>query len=41
MKYKHKEASLLAKADLYKDKIPEKLYNAMVNTKIELSDWKE
>lgn len=37
----HKEASLLAKADLYKDKIPEKLYNAMVNTKIELSDWKK
>lgn len=36
---KHKEASILAKADLYKDRIPRKLYNAMVTWKIELSDW--
>lgn len=37
---RHKEASLLAKADLYKDRIPDKLYKAMVNRKIELTDWK-
>lgn len=36
---KHKEAAILAKADLYKDKIPRKLYDAMVNWSIELSDW--
>ena len=36
---RHKEAAILAKADLYKDKIPKKLYDAMVNYKIELSDW--
>ena len=35
---KHKEAAILAKADLYKDRIPRKLYNAMVGWKIELSD---
>ena len=36
---KHKEAAILAKADLYKDRIPRKLYDAMVNWSIELSDW--
>lgn len=36
---KHKEASILAKADLYKDRIPRKLYNAMIKWRIELSDW--
>lgn len=36
---KHKEAALIAKADLYKDKIPAKLYDSMVNFKLELSDW--
>lgn len=36
---KHKEAAILAKADLYKDSIPRKLYDAMVNWSIELSDW--
>lgn len=36
---KHKEAAILAKADLYKDRIPRKLYDAMVSWKIELSDW--
>lgn len=36
---KHKEAAILAKADLYKDKIPRKLYNAMVAWNIKLSDW--
>lgn len=35
----HKTAALIAKADLYKDKIPKKLYDAMVNWKIELADW--
>lgn len=37
---KHKEASIMAKADLYKDKIPKKLYDAMINWTIELDDWK-
>lgn len=36
---KHKEASILAKADLYKAGIPRALYKAMANWKIELSDW--
>ena len=36
---RHKEAAILAKADLYKDRIPRKIYDAMVNWKIELSDW--
>lgn len=38
---KHKEASILAKAELYKDGIPDKLYQAMINWKIELSDWEK
>ena len=36
---KHKEAAILAKADMYKNKIPKELYDAMINWKIELSDW--
>lgn len=36
---KHKEAQILSKADLYKNVIPDKLYKAMINWKIELSDW--
>ena len=36
---RHKEGAILAKADLYKDRIPRKLYDAMVNWNIELSDW--
>lgn len=36
---RHKEAAILAKADIYKDKIPRKLYKAMENWNIELSDW--
>lgn len=36
---RHKEAAILSKADIYKDKIPRKLYNAMANWNIELSDW--
>lgn len=36
---KHKEAAILAKADIYKDSIPGKLYDAMINWKIELEDW--
>lgn len=36
---KHKEAAIMAKADIYKDRIPRVLYNAMVNWKIELNDW--
>lgn len=39
LKYKeHKEAVILAKADLYKDVIPTELYEAMVNWKIEMTD---
>lgn len=37
---KHKQAAMLAKADLYKDKIPAQLYKAMTDFTIELSDWK-
>lgn len=37
---RHKEATILAKADIYKDGIPRDLYNAMVDWKIELADWK-
>lgn len=37
---KHKEAAIVSKADSYKSKIPAKLYKAMVDFKIELSDWK-
>lgn len=37
---KHKQAAILAKADLYKDKIPAQLYKAMTDFTIELSDWK-
>ena len=36
---KHKEAAILAKADIYKDRIPRALYDAMVNWKMELADW--
>lgn len=36
---RHKKASILTKADFYKDRIPRKLYNAMVNWEIDLSDW--
>ena len=36
---KHKEAAILAKADIYKDGIPRALYDAMVNWKMELADW--
>ena len=39
MYIRHKEAAILAKADLLQDRIPRALYNAMVNWKIELSDW--
>ena len=38
---KHKEAAIIALAMRYKGKIPEKLYEVMVNYKIELSDWKK
>lgn len=38
-KYKiHKEAAILAKADYYKDMIPKKLYEAMVNWIVEITD---
>ena len=36
---RHKEALILAKAGLYHDRIPSALYNAMINWKMELSDW--
>lgn len=36
---KHKESAIMAKADIYKADIPRALYNAMVNWKIELTDW--
>lgn len=36
---RHKEAAILAKADIYKDKIPKKLYDAMVKWTVDLSDW--
>lgn len=36
---RHKEAAIVAKADEYKEKIPKALYDAMVNWKIEPSDW--
>lgn len=36
---KHKQAAILAKADEYKGRIPKKLYDAMVNYQIDLSDW--
>jgi hypothetical protein len=39
MYIRHKEAAILAKADLLQDRIPRALYNAMINWKIELSDW--
>lgn len=38
---KHKEAAILDLALKYKGKIPDKLYEVMVNYKIELSDWKD
>lgn len=37
---KHKKASIIAKAEIYKDKIPESLYEAMINWKIEPEDLK-
>lgn len=36
---KHKEAAIVTKADLYRDKIPARLYKAMLDFKVELSDW--
>lgn len=36
---KHKQAAILSKADEYKGRIPKKLYDAMVNYRIDLSDW--
>ena len=37
---KHKESAIVSMADRYKNKIPNKLYKAMIDFKIELSDWK-
>lgn len=36
---KHKEAAIVTKADLYRDKIPARLYKAMLDFKVELTDW--
>ncbi len=36
---RHKEAFILTKADKYKDKIPDTLYNAMIKYKFEISDF--
>lgn len=36
---RHKEAAILAKADLYKSGIPRSLYKAMVSRHITLEDW--
>ena len=39
MEYKrHKEALILVTSDRYKKRIPDKLYNAMINWKIEIGD---
>lgn len=35
----HKKAAIISKADVLKNIIPKKLYDAMVNWKIEISDW--
>jgi hypothetical protein len=35
---KHKEAVILAKADLYRNEIPDDLYNAMANWIVEITD---
>lgn len=37
---KHKTAAIISKADAFKGRIPEKLYETMLQCKIELSDWK-
>lgn len=35
---RHKEALIIVMADRYKGKIPDKVYNAMMNWKIEMDD---
>ena len=37
----HKLAYIQAKAELYKDKIPQELYEAMMSRNIELEDWEQ